>query len=249
MTTQMGTSVSIFIAYDHSTMPPLMWMGVLIVTQHLTDLDMMKRVTMRALVLIWIFCHMWKHAFRTVKVRKIVCDNLLHTTLVIVSITIIDPTLKFNRYHHLIQELQQMMSQNNEAVLQHLDHINSLLHNAVLTCKAATISVTPDEPFEKQDQFAPGQKLQHQWRFSQTTKTPGRKKRGTVLRYVPCQPNILLIIIMFNRHANKEEQMQLIEKLEATTKIVNYNDYMQSAWVIHTHFFLCREWTLVRNRY
>ena len=117
----------------------------------------------------------------------------------------VDVTLKLNRFHSLTQELQQLISTNDRAVLEHLDHINSLLHNAVLTCKAATVSVIPDKPFKEEDHFAPGQKLQHQWRFSQTTKTPGRKKKGTVLRYYFVLIQVMLVVNN-NRHANRDEQ-------------------------------------------
>ena len=78
-----------------------------------------------------------------------------------------------------------MATLENKPVLNHLDHINSLLHNAVLKYRAA-IKVPADHPktpLIKKDYIAPGQNLQHQsQRFTKTTQAPGRKKTGLVLR-------------------------------------------------------------------
>ena len=74
-----------------------------------------------------------------------------------------------------------MVTIDNTSVHSSLPHINSLLHNAVLTCTAAMSTDTPVQPF-KSEKIAPNKKMEHQWRFLKTTKTPGRKKKGLVLR-------------------------------------------------------------------
>ena len=64
-----------------------------------------------------------------------------------------------------------------------LDHINSHLYSAVLACRAAkeqqnaTKSTFP-VPSEK---IPSNKTTEHQWRFNQTTKNPGRKKQGIIL--------------------------------------------------------------------
>ena len=69
--------------------------------------------------------------------------------------------MKLHRFIGYVQEVQKVF---NHDVLEHLNHFNSLLHNAVLTCRA-TISV----PFEqkvtlKEGVYCSGQNLRHQRR-------------------------------------------------------------------------------------
>ena len=65
----------------------------------------------------------------------------------------------------------------------YLDHVNALLHQAVATCKAAIQVSKLPEPLVKKENMPPGKSLDHQWRFVKTTKTPGRKRNGNILRY------------------------------------------------------------------
>lgn len=105
------------------------------------------------------------------------------------------------------------MSVDNTAVIEHLDHINALLHNAVLTCKA-TLTAKPEVPvkFKEEDHFAPGQRLQQQWRFTQTTKTPSRKKKGTVLiGIIDC---ISVHISLFCNTISMLTEKQLLKKIK-----------------------------------
>ena len=56
--------------------------------------------------------------------------------------------------------------------------------HAVSTCKAAqtTEPTTPEQVLEVKEFIPSGKNCEHQWRFKQTSKTPGRKKSGLVLR-------------------------------------------------------------------
>ena len=76
-----------------------------------------------------------------------------------------------------------MVTLDNTSVHSFLPHINSLLHNAVLTCTSAMSTDTHVEQF-KSEKIAPNKKMEHQWRFLKTTKPPGRKKKGLILRLV-----------------------------------------------------------------
>ncbi len=93
-----------------------------------------------------------------------------------------DPTLKLNVFSTYLKELEQTVTRENTLVHPFLPHINSLLHNAVLTCRAASTDI--NQTAFKGEKIAPGKKIEHQWCFKKTTNTPGRKKKGTVLRYM-----------------------------------------------------------------
>ena len=82
-------------------------------------------------------------------------------------------------------ELQEQVTQQNEAVLPYLKHINALLQQAVTTCKAALNTELPShkQALTVKEYIAPGKNYEHQWRFKQTSKTPGRKKSGLILRF------------------------------------------------------------------
>ena len=83
-----------------------------------------------------------------------------------------------------MKELENAVTLENTPIHAVLPHINSLLHNAVLTCTAAVSSDTSCTQF-KSDKIASNKKMEHQWRFQSTTKAPGRKKKGLILRLVP----------------------------------------------------------------
>jgi len=70
------------------------------------------------------------------------------------------------------------------------------LHQAAATCKAAGQVSKPPEPLSKKEIMPPGKSLEHQWRFVKTTKLPGRKKNGNVLRYIYTYVHILYIITL-----------------------------------------------------
>ena len=96
---------------------------------------------------------------------------------------LIDVSAKLHTFKGYIQQLEKSVRLENDQVMHQLDHINSLLNKAVLTCLAASTSLHPSKPLEAKDYIAPGQNLKQQPRgFSKTTLTPGRKKNGLVLR-------------------------------------------------------------------
>ena len=64
-----------------------------------------------------------------------------------------------------------------------LEHINSLLTNALLKCKTAIGSSTVmSQPFSNKENVAPGKNADHQWKFKKVTGSPGRKKAYNRLR-------------------------------------------------------------------
>lgn len=93
-----------------------------------------------------------------------------------------DPTLKLRTFNAHIQELQQLVTPQSAAV-PYLDHINSCLHNAILSCRAAIESEhNPQATFPMPEKIPATKRPELQWRFQKTTKTPGRKRNGLILR-------------------------------------------------------------------
>ena len=90
-----------------------------------------------------------------------------------------DSATKLKTFNSLILELQRQVPTEDPSVL---DHINALLHNAVLSCKAAKATTATATTFETKEKINPGQKMELQWRFTKTTRSPGRKKKGQVFR-------------------------------------------------------------------
>lgn len=93
--------------------------------------------------------------------------------------------ISFYRSHHSAEHIQWFdAGTQNIAVLPYMKHVNALLQQAVTTCKAAQDSITsaPKEPLPVKEAIPSGKNYEHQWRFKQTSKTPGRKKSGLVLR-------------------------------------------------------------------
>ena len=79
-----------------------------------------------------------------------------------------------------------MVTSQKEQLKPYLSHINSLLTNAILKCKAAIGKapikpISTPEPFSDKENIAPGKKSEHQWRFEKTTKKPGRKESKCAL--------------------------------------------------------------------
>ena len=95
-----------------------------------------------------------------------------------------DYSIQFQTFNTLQKDLQSYVNSTNSKILPHLDHINALLHQAISTCIAATKVTKPPEPIRKKENLPPGKCLEHQRRFIKTTKLPGRKRNGNVLRYV-----------------------------------------------------------------
>lgn len=93
-----------------------------------------------------------------------------------------DPITQLKTFDGLICDLQSAVTVNNPSIYPFLTRINSLLSNALSTCKAAE-TMPISKSFQKQpDNIPPGKKMALQWRFKATSKTPGRKKKGKVLR-------------------------------------------------------------------
>lgn len=131
----------------------------------------------------WTLSHMLNHAFLFHMVCNIKLPYYLSYSIYNMYI---DVSAKLTTFRSYIQELEKLVKLENEEVVQQLDHINSLLNKAVLTCKASTSASKlphPSKPLEAKEYIAPGQNLKLQPRgFSKTTHTPGRKKNGLVLR-------------------------------------------------------------------
>ena len=94
-----------------------------------------------------------------------------------------DFTLQLTSFQILMGELQTSITPDNTYMLQFLPHINALLERAVSVCRAAKNPDNPIQVLVKKENIAPGENKELQWRLKKTTKTPGRKKRGLVLRY------------------------------------------------------------------
>ena len=87
--------------------------------------------------------------------------------------TCTDPSIQLQTFQLYLKQLEETVTMENTFVHSFLPHINSLLHSAVLTCKAASSS----NPTEFQgENIAPNKNMEHQWLFKQTGKAPGRKK-------------------------------------------------------------------------
>lgn len=83
-----------------------------------------------------------------------------------------------------MDELQSALQATNTAVFPFLQHINSLLYNAVLTCRATVQTTSQAIAFKTQSEpIAPGKKAEHQWRYRATTKVAGRKRKGIILKH------------------------------------------------------------------
>lgn len=75
------------------------------------------------------------------------------------------------------------MTPENIQVLPFLEHVNSMLHQALVACKAAVNPSIVGQLFVQKENIAPGKSIEHQWRFKKTCKSPGRKKHGIILRH------------------------------------------------------------------
>jgi len=76
----------------------------------------------------------------------------------------------------------------NEKVKLYLEHINALLNNVVLKCKAVLDAATQPnislpQPFTNKENISPAKKPDHQWKFKKIANSPGRKKVSRKLRY------------------------------------------------------------------
>ena len=137
---------------------------------HILSQTMFKTVWMTTLAILSLF-----DPLKGMKIKiNWCCSHLLHA----------DHTIQLNTFNSLIRELQQQVTPQNTGVLPYIKHINALLQQAVTTCKAAQ---NTDLPSQKQslpikESIPPGKNCDHQWRFKQTSKTPGRKKNGLILR-------------------------------------------------------------------
>ena len=86
----------------------------------------------------------------------------------------LDPSIKLRTFQTHVKTLQDIDTNHtieNTGVHSVLPHVNSLLHSAILACKAASLSSTVfhSNEFEGENITA-GKNMEHQWRFKQTTK-------------------------------------------------------------------------------
>lgn len=86
------------------------------------------------------------------------------------------------------------MTPQNLAVLPYMKHINALIQQAVATCNAAEKADQPS-PLPVKEVIPSGKNCELQWRFKQTTKAPGRKKMGLILRY-----GVFLVHVLADAH-------------------------------------------------
>ena len=84
----------------------------------------------------------------------------------------------------LLNELKMLLT--TEAVKLCLQHVNSLLINAILKCKItiehASKSTSVPQPFFKREKIALGKKSEHQCKFKKVVGSQGRKKSSNRLR-------------------------------------------------------------------
>lgn len=92
-----------------------------------------------------------------------------------------DHSIQVRTFDSLVQELKQTVHLENVAVLPYVQHINALLQRAVTVCRVAANS-TPVPKLPVNEVIPPGKTIDHQWRFKQTAKSPGRKKNGQTFR-------------------------------------------------------------------
>lgn len=91
----------------------------------------------------------------------------------------LDHMVKLITAKRCLAELEKEL-QDNEHINLHLNHINTHLYNAVVVCRAARRE--PEVPTFNQQLVIPPSKIpEHQWRFTRTTLTPGRKRHGNRL--------------------------------------------------------------------
>ena len=80
-------------------------------------------------------------------------------------------------------ELEKHIFESASHIAPYLSYINAHLHNAVLACRAAQDRTSTESPsFSNKQHIPSGKKPKHQWRFTKTKKTPGRKRKGNTLQ-------------------------------------------------------------------
>jgi len=107
---------------------------------------------------------------------------------------LVDHTIQLTTFWGLMQELQRTVNPYNTAILPYLPHINVLLLRTVTVCRVAEKSTSQEQHLSVKDVIPPGKTIDHQWRFKQTSKTPGRKKNGLIFR---CMHAMLLSVPMY----------------------------------------------------
>ena len=93
--------------------------------------------------------------------------------------------LQLRAAQKLLDELYSMVE--NEKVNPCIEHVNTLLNNVVLKCKAVIDAATKlnnslPQPFTNKD-IAPAKKPDHQWKFKKIANSSGRKKVFRKPRY------------------------------------------------------------------
>lgn len=81
-----------------------------------------------------------------------------------------------------LKDLQSFVDNSRNQVIPYLNHINTLLQQAVSTCKAAVQTSEQLQDLGEKENIPPQKSLEHQWRFMKTCKSPSRKKNGNILR-------------------------------------------------------------------
>lgn len=161
-----------------------------------------------------------------------------------------------------LQTTQTLLKEIGESVTKHslkpyLPHINSMLKNVLLKCQLAGSEETHSNvaEFSNKTFIAPGKKPDHQWRFQRTSKPPGRKKNGSILKWVlivyhwytciqakcptrslhvrTCTVHIFWLIF---RRATLEERSKILESLkEGPSKEPEVVTYCSSSHTIHVY--------------
>ena len=92
-----------------------------------------------------------------------------------------DHKLHLKAIRAYLLELERHIAENSSLMAPYLPHINGHLHNAVLACRAAQPN-TGSPAFANKQYIPSGKKLEHQWKFTITCNTPGRKRKGITLQ-------------------------------------------------------------------
>lgn len=88
-----------------------------------------------------------------------------------------DNNLHLRTTQTLLDELRTLVTSDH--VKPCLEHINSLLTNAILKCKTAIdtlVTTSMPQPFSNKENIVPGKNTDHQWKFKKVATSPGRKK-------------------------------------------------------------------------
>ena len=115
-----------------------------------------------------------------------------------------------------MRTLEDTITAENTAVHPYLARINSLLHNAVLTCKAAMSLDSSDVVGFKGVNIAANKNLDHQWTFKRQQRHQGGRERSCLLVsvYISNKPVTQVLCTYYHySHATDKERSKILEEL------------------------------------